>query len=217
LSTARKRLILIISLPLRIPCHPSINFSCVQKYATKDIRRYYEKSTNLVEGIYYAPKAYASLIRRFVIIAIDIAAIGICGLLTYPLLVPFCDTIEELRSNIKYVILVIAYLYLVFLKRTNFGTLGYWLFNAKIVNLQGKRPTIWQMTLRFILLILGPFHPILDFFWLGGDENRQTLRDKIVGTYVVEDGAVPAGRGKIIYVQYFLLTLSVSFREVKRN
>jgi uncharacterized RDD family membrane protein YckC len=108
-------------------------------------------------------------------------------------------------------------LYLTVLKRTDFGTLGYWLTGVKIVNLKGKRPSLWQMTFRFIMLILGPFNFIVDVLWLGGDEHRQTLRDKVVGTYVVKDEAIPLGEGEQTLVPYFFLTWCLMFREVKRG
>jgi uncharacterized RDD family membrane protein YckC len=107
--------------------------------------------------------------------------------------------------------------YLALLKRTSNGTLAYWLLGVKIVNLKGMRPSVLQMTFRWLILIFGPIHFLIDVLWVTSDENKQTLRDKIVGTYVVRNHAVPIGRGEQILVKYFLLAFAFEFREVKRT
>ena len=117
-------------------------------------------------------------------------------------------------SNLP-IMLFISYIYLVLIKRSNWGTLGYMITRVKIVSLEGKKPSIWKMTLRFLLLIVGPINFFFDIFWLTGDEHKQTLRDKIVGNYVIAEDAAPLGRNKILYTSYYLFGWSFVFREVK--
>jgi len=173
-----------------------------------------EKS--LGEGVYFAPKDYAGLIRRFVIIGVDFVVICFVSFIIIVLFFDLPQDIDHLFPPKIYVFFLFSYLYLAFIKRSDWGTVGYRLTGVRIVNLEGKRPSIWQMTFRFLLLVFGPIHFLFDFFWLGGDEYRQTLRDKIVGTYVIKDDAVPLGTGEQLLVPYFLFGWSMVFREVKK-
>ena len=176
------------------------------------------KNSSLGDGVFYRFHAYAGFLRRVIIILVDLFVILVfCSFFTPIPLSFFYDQYDALmQANLLYAMPVIAFIYLAVVKRTNFGTFGYWLAGVKIVTLQGKRPSLFQMTVRFVLLILGPIHPLIDFIWLSGDKDRQTLRDKIVGTYVVRDNAIPIGQGDITLSQYYLLGFSFSFKEVKR-
>jgi len=70
------------------------------------------------------------------------------------------------------------------------------------------------MTFRFFLLAIGPFELITDLIWLAGDEAKQTLRDKFVGTYVVRKTAKPIGEGKIIRTRLCVLGWNLEYSEV---
>ena len=175
------------------------------------------KSGKPKEGVYYAAKDYAGLIKRYFIIAVDLIVIYIFSLAVIVIFFDLPEKSELLIVSKLHVVFFISYIYLVIVKRSDWGTLGYILTGVKIVSIEGERPPIWNMTLRFLLLILGPINLILDVFWLGGDEYKQTLRDKIVGTYVIAQDAVPLGRGEQLYVLYFLLGWSILFREVKTS
>ena len=72
----------------------------------------------------------------------------------------------------------------------------------KIISIVGKRLSIWQMTLRFLILFFGPLNFFVDILWLTGEQNKQTLRDKMFGTYVVKR------RAQQHYVRAFLLIQS---------
>jgi len=175
---------------------------------------------SLGEGVYYAPQDYASLRARLVIIVIDLTLLIFCSLLISGILSEIGKVLyglEYISLSFNYTLLFLSYLYLAVLKPTRHGTLGYWLKGYKVINLQGKRPSFWQMTYRFVLLIFGPFHIVVDYFWLGGDEHRQTFRDKLVGTYVIRQYATPLGRGQVALVPYFFWGLSFLFREVKSS
>jgi hypothetical protein len=73
------------------------------------------------------------------------------------------------------------------------------------------------MALRFFLLFLGPLILFVDILWLTGEENRQTLRDKMFATYVIKRQAQPEGTGKILYYFQTFLLWCWTFREVKRS
>ena len=150
-------------------------------------------------GVYYNRNDYAPLLRRLLVACVDL--IGLC-LFAYLLSnvwslwaeAPDIKTISEfgwlsaaiISPGFFWVVTVTAYFYLVVAKRSRLRTIGYRLFGLKVVDLNGKTPSLLKMSFRFILLVFGPFHLLIDLFWLGGDDNKQTLRDKFAGTYVIK-------------------------------
>jgi uncharacterized RDD family membrane protein YckC len=96
----------------------------------------------------------------------------------------------------------IAWLYAVLLKRPPLRTVGYWLTGCQLVDLHGKRPSLFALTLRSLLWMLGPFNLLLDLIWCGIDDDRQTLRDRFAGTCLINVGATPIGTGEI-HLTYF--------------
>ena len=104
-----------------------------------------------------------------------------------------------------------------FVEPSSIGTLGFILTGVKVVNLKGERPSFVRMSFRLFLWVLGPFHPVIDLLWLTGDPDRQTLRDKLAGTYVVRKDAVPCGQGTVRLAHYFLFGLSILFPEVQKR
>ncbi len=109
--------------------------------------------------------------------------------------------------------------YLATLKRTDLCTAGYRLAGIKVIALDGSRPGHWKMIFRFLLgsvwLLSGSMLFLLDFVWIGGDEQRQSLRDKLAGTLVVRRNAQPVGRGKQVVRLYSLIGWALYLREVK--
>ena len=180
-------------------------------------------------GVYYNRSDYASLPIRFLIAGVDLIVLVIIANFISWLWMwaepPDIVTISEngwlsaaiLSPKFFWVVTGIAYFYLVIAKQSRFRTVGYRIFKVKIVDLHGSSPKLATMTWRFILLVFGPFNLLMDLVWLGGDENRQTLRDKFAGTYVVSVRAHPAGIGPIIFENYYLLGLAMIFRKVKRS
>ncbi len=177
-----------------------------------------EKEEGLGRGVYYAAADYIGLATRFTIIFIDLtilAAITIFVFILCMVISPELD-VNTLIIKGRIPLFLMLYSYLALIKRTQYGTVGYRVFRAKVVDLRGRQPSIWQMTLRFLLAALGPLDFILDTFWLGGDENKQTFRDKLAATYVVKRVATPKGEGRIELTPYDILGWGLLFREVKR-
>jgi uncharacterized RDD family membrane protein YckC len=96
------------------------------------------------------------------------------------------------------------------------STAGYRLLGVKLVDLQGKPVKLWKAMLRALMVVVGPASVVVDAIWLTGDDNRQTLRDKIAGTYVVRSKATPLGEGTVNYRMYFVASLSFVIPEVVR-
>ena len=175
-------------------------------------------SGSLGWGVYYRPSDCAGLLRRLVIMAVDMAVLSGVGLSVFFVWLFFLPATSEPPGWLLVVWLVLILLYLILVERTTVGTLGHIVAGTRIVNLQGKRPSIGSMLLRFSWLVLGPLTPLvflIALFWLTGERHRQTLYDKVAGTYVVKKGAVPAGRGRQRVIIHDLLGLSLYVREVK--
>ncbi len=189
-------------------------------------------NTNLAtkNGVYYKIEDYGSLLRRFLAIAVDLVVLILLALVIAWIWSFFAEA-PDLDPALEYgwlsmafitpgyfwCCLLISYIYMTVVKASKLRTVGYRITGLRVVNLHGVRPSIFQMTWRFILLAFGPIDLIVDLIWLGGDDNRQTIRDKIAATYVVRPDAIPIGAGAITRRSYFLLSWSFIFQEVKRN
>lgn len=181
-------------------------------------------------GVYFRTEDYGSLFRRFVVIGVDsfvlaVAVVIISVIWAFIIEEPYLPLASEYggHSPVGFgpayfiVCTVVCWLYLAVAKRSELRTVGYRMTGLQIVDLQGNRPSLVKMTWRFLLLLFGPFNLIIDIFWLGGDENRQTLRDKLSKTYVVKYKSRPLASGAIEYADYYFLALSIVFAEVKRE
>ena len=175
------------------------------------------------EGVYYRRADYAGVFRRLLIESVDFsvafAVSSALTLITLFIFMPEDTSSQAFVDRLTWILLIVWpsvwFTYLVILKRTRFRTLGYLIGGAKIVNLQGALPGIGALTIRLAFATIGPINVIIDLFWITGDDNRQALRDKFAGTYVINKKAKPAGRGKIVYRRYSMI-FNFLFREVQR-
>ena len=164
-------------------------------------------------GAVYALSDHAGFMQRLLIDVVDFSLVGLLWLT-----LTWLGERAGLPASIgRGAAVLLAWVYLAALKVTPRGTLGYRMLHVKLVDLQGNSVHLWKASLRFLLLFLGPANFLFDIFWLTGDPNRQTLRDKIAGTYVVRDHAVPVDRGPITYPMYFVGSLSFVIPEVLRR
>ena len=65
------------------------------------------------------------------------------------------------------------------------ATLGKKVMGIKVVNCNGDRLSVGEALIRSVSRILSGFILCIGYFMAFGDDNRQTLHDKIAGTYVV--------------------------------
>ncbi len=73
------------------------------------------------------------------------------------------------------------------------------------------------MILRAFLLLIGPFELITDIIWLTSETTKQTLRDKYVGTYVVNKNSLPVGKSKLQNVTLGFMGATLMYREIKES
>ena len=165
-------------------------------------------------GVYYDRNDYAGVARRLLIDLIDVpVALALC-VLVVGVAWTLMPEVEDSPGVLLLPCGAIWFYYFVLLKRSRFRTLGYIAAGARIVNLEGGRPSVLSLLGRLFFAFLGPVNVLVDLFWLTGDAHRQALRDKFAGTYVVRQQATPAGTGVIVIRTYMLWGMTFLFREV---
>ncbi len=83
------------------------------------------------------------------------------------------------------------------------------------MDLKGRRPSMFVMTMRLAWWVLGPINPLLDLIFLTNEEHKQTIRDKLMGTYVIKLDAEPAGRGNRRFSRWSFMGFMFAFPEVE--
>src|SRR6185503_14789798 len=169
-----------------------------------------KRSTGDLAGVYYRTTDYAGLGRRLLVALVDTVVL-LCALFTL-VLVRGSLAPEFARASQLYASAFVAFAfgYLALLGRSRYGTLGYALTRVRVVDLRGEQPSVLRMSFRTMLGILGPLDALANIIWLGGDVNRQSVHDKLAGTYIVRRGAEPEGRGLQRFVTYTLFGYNVT-------
>jgi uncharacterized RDD family membrane protein YckC len=164
-----------------------------------------------MDYVYYRREDYCGLLRRLASYAIDFSALGALGL-TFVI----AGSVFTLPA-IGWIYLLLAYLYLTVMKRS-VGTLGYLATGIRIVDLKGQRPGLVALTFRLVWCTfwMSPLLAFVELLFLSGDEDRQTLHDKMMQTYVIKRKALPAGNGARQPVILNILCLSLFVLEVAR-
>lgn len=153
-----------------------------------------QRDHSLGSGVYFAPEHYLGFGPRVIIFIVDAVALGtLMWVVAFAWLNMFGDYDELFLIAAGAMI----WLYVVWLKRTEFRTIGYRLVNAKLVTLRGKRPSLLMLTFRSLLWIFGPFSFALDFIWCSIDEDKQTMRDRFTNMCLVRNDAQPIGSGEV--------------------
>ncbi len=127
----------------------------------------------------------------------------------------FVTNTSFLRATIALTWILGWFAYFVLLKRSRYRTLGYVMAGARVVNLQGERPSILSLVGRLLFVAGGPANFLIDLLWISSDPSRQAIRDKFAHTYVVRKTATPEGSGRIVYRTYNMLGTTFLFQEVQ--
>jgi len=162
-------------------------------------------------GIYYAQDAYAGPGRRLLILLVDMLAFLVLAVLLL-VLFSFLPRTVVTGHAVTICLMLLSFSYFAILKRSSIGTLGYLLAGVRIVDLAGNQPSIRRMLFRSLFIVIGPFNLILNIFWIGNERDSQSLRDKLVGTYVIRKKAAILGYGRISYATYTLFGYSFILR-----
>ena len=126
-----------------------------------------------------------------------------------------CRIESKSRSSFFLACLGIAWLYLVPVKRSKFGTVAYRLLDMRILTIKGQRPSLFIMTLRLVIAIGWPFG-LADFVWIGVDSERRSIHDCYAGTCVVRRSAKPLGIGPMHLTYYCGAGMTLVYPRVVR-
>jgi RDD family len=170
-----------------------------------------------MQGAHYRPEDYLGVFRRLLIDIVDLPIAVLLSMLLVAALLAVAPRLEDVDGIGLLVWATVWFGYFVLLKRSTFRTVGYVVARAQIVNLKGERPSVGSLIARLLFALAGPLNFVLDIMWLTGDSNRQALRDKFAGTYVVRRGARPAGTGPVVLRNYMFWGMTFLFREVERR
>ncbi|HYC59874.1 MAG TPA: RDD family protein [Thermoanaerobaculia bacterium] len=163
--------------------------------------------------LYYHRADQIGVLRRLVIDVVDTTLALIVSIMWGLTVMAF---LEDALAGLAFLIgcTMFWFLYFVVLKGSRFGTLGYLITGARIVNLRGERPGYLALTGRLAFAMFGPANFIIDVLWISSDPGRQALRDKFAHTSVIRKNAVPAGTGRVIYPTYMVFGWTLMFAEV---
>jgi len=171
------------------------------------------------KAAYFNSEDYAGPIRRVVILAIDLVALFVivCVIILALVLLDPPHPANQLGGEMLLLMMSAGYVYLTLVQRSRIGTLGYLLMGVRIVDIEGRRPSLLQMTVRLIPMLPVPWSLLFDLGWMLDDPNRQTLRDKWAGTFVVRRKARPLGQATVVYKRVCFAGLHLVFPEVGRR
>ncbi len=160
---------------------------------------------------------YAGPVRRAVVVCIDfVVAIALSfGVLLGIVCLWLIRHPKEYPSpEIVWVMPLVAYVYLTIVARSRIRTLGCIITGMRIADIRGRRPSLLQMTIRLVPLLPVPWSFLFDLGWIMDEPQRQTLRDKWAGTYVVRRGAKPIGTAPVRYKRIGFCGLFFIFPEI---
>ncbi len=166
------------------------------------------------DRVWYAPDDGAGLGRRLAILLIDAAVI--LGFWAGPAVLVNAAAIPISIEEFFPAWFVVTFAYLTALEASPVGSIGFMICGTKIVTLRGERPSVWRMTGRLLICLFLPLSFPIDLLWLAGDDRRQSLRDKIAGTYVIRKAAAPAGRGPTRAATLMFWGATLTYWEVRR-
>jgi uncharacterized RDD family membrane protein YckC len=148
-------------------------------------------------GPIYRPQDYPGVFKRMAVDLVDFAAVGIGAVALVAALEAGLRGRAASAACLAFLIAAMAYLgpY----KATGLPTLGYLVFGVKVTDMEGRRISLWQATSRLAFMLAGPVNILVDFFWMYNGPLRQTLRDKLCGTVVVEKDAVKVADGRVVF------------------
>jgi uncharacterized RDD family membrane protein YckC len=162
---------------------------------------------------------YAGPVRRVTIVGIDLVTavvlfLVVLGGIWYVWLLQYPQ--GDLPPEPMWAALAVVYAYFTSLKRSRIRTLGYILTAVRIIDIRGGRPCLLQMTLRMVPLMPIPWSFLFDLGWVVDEPQRQTLRDKWAGTFVVRRKAKPVATAPIRYWRIGLCGIFLIYPEVGR-
>jgi uncharacterized RDD family membrane protein YckC len=165
--------------------------------------------------MYFRREDYVPLWRRVLIDVVDFVVVAVLWFVQAGVLAIAWAPLS--LDGLLLLLALILFAYLVLLKGSRIGTLGYRLAGARIVGPDGQIPGLRSLALRLVFVALGPLNIVVDLAALSADPHRQALRDKFAGTYVINRNAKPAGVGTLVWPYYEICGYHFLFREIREG
>lgn len=153
--------------------------------------------------ILYRREDYVGPFRHLLIFAVDSCVLYFLLVALTLIAIPIGDLITTNPMPIVALLwLILSWVYLAVMKPSRFRSVGYWIADARIITIYGKPPSPGQMTMRLIWAAMYwvPYFTVsifTDLIWTTMNDERQMLRDLIVGTRMIRHHAKPVGVGKV--------------------
>ncbi len=174
-------------------------------------KRKRKRDRSLGDGVYFDANDYIGFSPRLVILAVDTIVLQV---IAWILAFIWINIAGDYNGVFVAMLLFASWLYVVPLKRSKFRTIGYRITGAKLVTLQGTRPSLTMMTFRSLLWMFGPCNVVLDLIWCGIDDDRQTMRDRFSNMCLVKNDADPIGNGEVHLAYFNAFSYSLAFPHV---
>ena len=171
-------------------------------------------------GPVYAAQDYAGFIRRTIAMAIDL-------LILYGLWYAAGEIIcyiapdgwfdedgcmsDAAELNYYFSLWPLAAIYMLGLRMTRGGTIGYRIVGIRYAYALGDRPPFYLIIYRAFIAVFLLWFFFLDHIWIAFDERKQAWHDKVSGFYVVKRRAQPIGTARMNrrYIQFMMMTFAV--------
>ncbi|HEY4260074.1 MAG TPA: RDD family protein [Schlesneria sp.] len=169
----------------------------------------------------YRREDYVGAVRHLLIFAVDGAVILLLLMPLTTVIAMFAGSLTGATALfIPWLPLLCIWAYLAVLKPSRFRSIGYWVADAKIVTIQGQKPSPFRMTLRLLWAIFwwyGSMGFFIDFFWTSTNRERQMLRDLLAETRLIRNKAQPIGVGKSIHSMMTCMSIAVMYTEIRER
>ena len=131
----------------------------------------------------------ATMSRRWLIRLIDGSVLFVLSVILYTIAAMF------IKSGIVIISLCLVWVvvYMVGLKSTRYGTLGFLIADVKVVGKNGKPVSLYKNLLRLSSWAFFPYSVFYDLYWMNQTGNLQTFSDRVSETYVVNKDFKPYG------------------------
>ncbi len=170
--------------------------------------------TDIKNKKYYCYKKsdYVGFFRRWLIIAVDCLVILFLMLIPFIFHLIFLGVQYEILFSIYFIVVLIIY-HIIF-KYLKGGTLGYMLCGMKLVDFYGKKPSLYQVLLRFTYWFIFPIHILIDLIGLGASKNRSCMINNLSETFIVKQDAQPIEVKSIKSILFFYSGMTYIFRVI---
>jgi uncharacterized RDD family membrane protein YckC len=164
-------------------------------------------------GVIYDEPDYAGTLLRISIMLVDLIVVIFFYVIAY-LIDDYLYDAYYTNSfyNAVYIALLISFLYLTLLKASKIGTVGQMVTGTKILNINGKKPSLFSMTYRLLFWVVGPVNFIADLAWVSLNKEKRTLRDSLCNTIVVKKKAIPISNNEIKKIRVMALGFHFLYR-----